>query len=296
MAPPDAPPTIELPPSAPAAAPATPAAPPGPPAWTTDPAYAGVVAKVQPKFIRPTVQETLAAQAESYGELEKFKSKGAAPAEPKVEEAKPADIPAAVTPESTGLGIEAEDVADDDGGVEQLIQKAGLDKATLEKQWLEHGEFTPEQYAAFKTKTGRGKGEINVMAKGHAADLNEARAKFAQIRQAALDIVGGEATFRKIIAPVVAANMDPAELADLNEMLETKKAPIAMARIRQWYDDYTGTAGSGDIERGNGVAHAALPTTMAEFKALTARAMKGDRAAEAAVVAFKKHNSVASLK
>lgn len=72
------------------------------PEWTKDPLYASVVAKVPAKFIRATPAETLAAQAESYAELEKFKSKPATPPEPKEDEPKKDDAaPLAIEPPKT---------------------------------------------------------------------------------------------------------------------------------------------------------------------------------------------------
>lgn len=284
--PPDASaPTIESPAAPVTPAPGAPATPPGPPAWTTDPIYAGVVAKVPSKFIRPTVAETLAAQAESYSNLEKLKSGGGTPPAPDAK----SETPAADDTAPLAIAATVPGDAMTEKGINAVLARAGLKgkEAELAKAWGEKGELEPAHYEAL-AKENWDREDVDAV-------MEAMKSRAEKPIKAALELAGGREEF-KIMAAVAAEKMDKAMLADLNKRFAGKDAPDAMLTLIGWYHRHTETAGSGAIERGNGVAHAALPTTMAEFKALTARAMKGDRAAEAAVVAFRKSNSVASLK
>lgn len=266
--------TTTTPPTAPATE--TPLTPPGPPEWTKDPLYAGVVAKVPAKFIRATPAETLAAQAESYAELEKHKSKPPTPGtsptttEPKVEAPKADDAaPLTIEPPKAPEAVTEK-------GAFAVIAAAGLKDKIHEmvKAWKETGELLPEHYEALD-KQGWDRDSADPLVESL---INRAEKPI----KAALELAGGREAFNNM-ASLAAAKMDKAMLAKLNAQLQTKDAPDAMLALMGWYSRETGTAGSGRIEPGNGVARSSPPKTLAEAKELNARALKGDMAAAASL-------------
>lgn len=264
------------------------------PEWVNDPLYKDIVAKVPEKFRRETPAASMEAMAQSYTELEKMKSKATpeTPATPPSTEKKPDD--AKVTTEATGL--ELAKPAAELKGVAGVLAKAGLagKEAELAKQFQEHGSLTDEQYAAFE-KVGRDREEVDAIAAGMLARAQSERAAMVKARDEALDIAGGQDAL--VMMGTALQQADPAMFAEIQKQIQGKDAPLAAARLKRWFDKQNGGTG-GTIITGDRTSAPALsvPTTLAEYRDLSSRALRGDKTAERAILAFRQRGgNVASL-
>lgn len=255
------------------------------PEWVNDPLYKDVVAKIPEKFRRETPAASMEAMAQSYTELEKMKSKPAAASTEIAPEVKPKPDDTKVTTEATGLEIAKS--AAELKGVAGVLAKAGLagKEAELAKQFQENGSLTEEQYAAFE-KIGRDREEVDAIAAGMLARAESSRNAMVKARDEALDIAGGQEAL--VTMGTALQQADPAMFAEIQKQIQGKDAPLAAARLKRWFDKQNGGTGGTIINGDRASAPAAsVPTTIAEYKALSSRALKGDKVAERAILTFK---------
>lgn len=105
--------------------------------------------------------------------------------------------------------------ANDDTSLDDIIAASGFEKQDLARQFLEHGEFTDDQYAKFKELTGLGKTIMNGIAGDQLADGQ--RTTDAAIAKAVAN-VGGQQQYDNLMQ-WAATSLTDAEKADINKML-----------------------------------------------------------------------------
>lgn len=257
------------------------------PEWTKDPLYANVVSNLDPKLIRTTPAETLAEIGKAHKAAVEHMSKTrkvepeVKPETKTVETKQAPETPLSLTPEETETPSEK--------GIAAILSAAGLKgkEPELLKAWRESGELTAEQYAALE-KAGWSRDDADPL-------IESVVSRIEKPIKAALEIAGGQEAFQTMRV-AAQANMPKDLMKRIDEQFKT--APeTAMLALMGWYQNHTGTSGGRIIsgDRG-GTGGYAEPKTLAEFSELVQKARRGDKAAEAAVLAFRKHNDIRNLK
>lgn len=194
------------------------------------------------------------------------------------------DPPLAIENPSTNGG---QDDADYD--VPDLIKKAGLDMAAVEKQYLEAGDLTAEQYAAIrKANPGLSKAAIKAIADGQAAK--------AQLRQHAQQAVVGEA--QQIaggkeqldnLRQWAATNIPQERLDRLNKQVVADPTfyPEMIRLLRSEHADAVGAGRASPLINGSNPTITSKPLTGDDWRRVRDAAMNGDPAAIARIRAMK---------
>lgn len=125
----------------------------------------------------------------------------------------------------TGTGLSATatitPLNEGDGDIGAILQRAGLDNKTLAEQWSEHGEFTPDQYAALaKQGIFRSVADAFMSQQTELAAYREAdtQARQADAKGRALQLAGGEDQFKNLIR--FKNTLPEARRADLDRRLD----------------------------------------------------------------------------
>lgn len=175
-----------------------------------------------------------------------------------------------------GLSLSGGNV--DDSDIPEIVTKAGLKQEDLEKQYAEHGELTPEQYAAFrKVNPGLGRKVVDAIARGMVAEGAIKTQTLQTIKAEAVKMVGGEQQWDVLRA--TAKTFVPAdEIEDLETRLRSPKHYKGAIRDLLAHHSAAVEAGKTQPLIG-GSAPSGSSVTREEFGRLMARASRGDRAA-----------------
>ena len=191
--------------------------------------------------------------------------------------AKTLDPKTPVEPLKLGEASEAE------ADVPQILTKAGLVQADLEKQWLEHGELTDEQYAAIhKARPSLTKGDVKLIASGMAAQAVVRNQAVAATVSEAEKIVGGTEQLKNLLNSAGQFITDKAEQADFNRRLADPK--LAVGAVRDLAARHAAEVGAGRSQpliTGGSPAGPALPKNLTEFNVIIKKAARGDASAMA---------------
>lgn len=170
---------------------------------------------------------------------------------------------------------------------QQILERAELDFADLEKQYAEHGELTPEQYTAIRksdpslknVSTAILKTLVDNAARGMIATAKEATQAQAAMRAEAAEIVGGEDVLEMLLK--TAPSFVPKnEFEDLAERLKNPKWFRGAARdLKQFHADSVGAGKSKPIVGGGEPSGSGGAKNSAEYHRLVRAAAAGDEAA-----------------
>lgn len=261
---------------------------PARPEWVTK---MGTDFSLPEKFIAPTPEDAFKKIAAGYTEAEKLIQKQA-------EEIKllKGGAPAPAAPKSPvdDLTLGTTAPADEDVDLDTLVARAGLSQADLDKQWLEKGDLTDEQYAKL-TGPGRGRKIVRALAEGRAARELIGLGQVQRYLAETVAAVGGDAA-HKTLREWAATNLSQQEKDAHNLRLKGDKSrgippdpayyPIMMQAIARQYDAKNGTSPSaGGGIRGTPASSASGGDigTVQQLRELYARAAAGDKAAQATI-------------
>jgi len=168
--------------------------------------------------------------------------------------------------------------ADDDVDVDGLISKAGLKPDEVRKQWEEHGKLTDEQYASLK-KIGRGRKEVDSLARGMVADATLRLQMRQDILQAGVAVAGDREAFDNL--NVWFESQHPDRVKTYNEMLAKTPAmfPEVVRMMKTAHAEALGSGKAKPLVTGGADANAPTIKTWPELAKLSDRAVKGDKEA-----------------
>lgn len=179
-----------------------------------------------------------------------------------------------------------EAVGDDEANlqtIDTVLAKAGLKSEDVVKEWSENnGELKADTYKAFG-RAGWKKEAINDFIRGQHAIVQLAQIRRDTAVKAAETKVGGKEQLNTILA-WAAVNVPKNTLDALGTKLDKDDSyyPEYVEGLAQLYAAKNGT--SGRVIEGGGGGGGAGPKTFADFRALEARANRGDIAAQKALI------------
>lgn len=149
--------------------------------------------------------------------------------------------------------LNLESPKDEDESVAALVKKAGLDAAELERQFLDNGKLTPEQYAAIrKVRPGLSNAIIDSIAQGMALRAKAEIDARRQIRTEIGTMLGCDADEVQARLSVMAASVPDDERPDLAQRLnDPRRYKGAVRDILAFHAEKTGSGGD-DLSRGTG--------------------------------------------
>ncbi len=183
---------------------------------------------------------------------------------------------------------------DADYDVPDLIKKAGLDMAAVEKQYVETGDLTPEQYAAIrKANPGLSKAAIKAIADGQAAKAQLRQQAQQAVLVEAAQIAGGEEQLGNL-RQWAAVNIPPERLARLNKQVVADPAfyPEMMRLIKAEHAEAVGAGRAAPLVSGSNPTITSKPLTGDEWRRVRDAAIGGDQAAIARIKAMKPQDRV----
>lgn len=175
------------------------------------------------------------------------------------------------------LGEETETQPDDAASPEQILQKAGLNFADLEKQYTEDGKLSDEQYKAIqKARPGLSRELIDSMADGMMAKAQMVRAEQGRMRAEAADLVGGEDNLTELLKN--ARSFVPAdEIEDVQQRLsDPKRFKGAIRDLKEFHAKAVGSDKAKPLAGGGGPGGQVGAKDSVEFSRLMALASQGD--------------------
>lgn len=225
------------------------------------------VAAPQPAVAPPDAPRVYAGKYNSVEDLEKgyLAAQQKISAAPKPESALTLGGETANSPET----IDFDTIKPDD-----IIAKTGFKTGDLESQYREKGELTPEQYAAFrKINPALGKAIVNQLADGMVAKANLYQVAVRDIKAKASAIAGGDEQ-RDLLLKTAAEFVPPEQLTSLQARLSDPKTALDAFSQLTWMRDTSDK--SKPLVSGTGGGGTGVPTTKAEFSALSAGVRRGD--------------------
>lgn len=177
-----------------------------------------------------------------------------------------------------------EDVPSDET---EVIRKAGLDPMSLQAQWVRDGKLTDDQYSAFKKAYGWSRGTTDLMATGAAAKADARAAKYNAAVEKATAPYGGTEAVRQFLQNDAPKHLSESERSTYTEMLKNpatiESAIIAVQALvskRSGEQVSIGTPIGGDKP----ASYTAGAKDSKDFGALMAKASRGDKAAQEAIM------------
>jgi hypothetical protein len=179
------------------------------------------------------------------------------------------------------------DPVNEDADITQVISKAGLNQADLEKSWIDTGDLTAEQYEAIrKAKPSLSKGDIKLIAQGMAAQTVIKNQAVQTAINEAESVVGGKDQLQNLLSSAVNFVTDKAELEDFNRRLSDPKLAVGAVRdLAARHATEVGAGRSMPLVKGSAPAGPAVPKSAAEFHQIVKRASYGDAQARAVLMA-----------
>lgn len=188
------------------------------------------------------------------------------------------------------LSITPNQVAEPEGDLDipAMVTKAGLKMEDLESQFTEKGDLTEEQYAAIrKARPGLTKGDIKAIAEGMAAKAALRTQAMEKVVGEAQSLAGGEQQLA-MLRTWAAQNIAPERLAKFNAQVKADPT-FYPEMVRIIAAEHSAAVGAGKAQPLiAGVAGNAMttPPSPAEYKELEKRALAGDKAAQARILAM----------
>lgn len=200
---------------------------------------------------------------------------------------KPDDKPAPKADEGSPLRVRpvGEPTGDDEANlqtIETVLSKAGLKSEDVVKQWTDNGSLDPDTYKAFG-RAGWKKEAVDSFIAGQHAIVQLAQIRRDTAVKAAETKVGGKEQLNTILA-WAAVNVPKNTLDALGAKLDKDDSyyPEYVDGLAQLYTAKNGA--SGRIIEGGGGGGVGGPKTFADLRALTAKADRGDAAAQRAII------------
>lgn len=178
------------------------------------------------------------------------------------------------------------DPPDSDEDVPTLVSKAGLKMDDLEKQFIEKGDLTDEQYAAIrKARPSLSKSDIKFIANGMVAQAKLGQQIKSQTYQEAVKTAGGETQLKTLLhEDTLKQFYSPEEIADLSRRV-TNPA-LAIGAIKDIMARHSAHVGSGgNVIKGDSIPSSGPATSREEYVKLCNLAARGDASAESRVKA-----------
>lgn len=246
---------------------------------TTPPAWLGQIGdvKIPEKFVRPKPEETMAELVKANEELQKklVERKTAVPATESTKKPSPAS--------AASLVIESGPT--DDEGVEEKINKAGLNIEDLQAKWLENHTLDESDYEALR-RQGLGRKMVNDLAQG-IASRELAKTQIALNIRANVEASLGGQKQHETLRQWAFLNIDKRELDAHNARIKADPEYYAsfMEIVQARYDKKNGVSGTRPLATGTAASSAGVnvPKSLAELNQLWAKAKGGDEDAAAII-------------
>lgn len=179
------------------------------------------------------------------------------------------------------LGIKNDPAPEVDETPDVVMQKAGISREDAAKA-LESGSLTAEQIAKIRSAVPKYKylsdANINLIAKGHYAEIKQNEAKIASAYNEVSTALGGEEK-HKALREWAKTNIDPA-IREKWSAIVAKNPDMYQSMMNDVAARHAAAIGAGKaaplINNTGGNGPVGLPSTRAEFQALYEKASNGD--------------------
>jgi hypothetical protein len=195
-------------------------------------------------------------------------------------------------PDDSKLTIIKPEPAADSDSVNAALVKAGLDPQAVASQWMEHGELTPDQYAALQ-RHGKSRTDVDLVAEAMAIKARNYDADTNAAIKQAQDLMGGSSdedneTRLANLRQWAGTNMDKQRLAMLNEQVQANPSfyPDMVRLILTEHQAAVGAGNTQPLISGSAPASGAgAISNHDDMKKALAAAKRGDKAAQARIAA-----------